>query len=35
VRLVANQGDDHGVEIEEEHYQMKAELDERFLLRLN
>jgi hypothetical protein len=35
VRLVANQGDDHGVEIEEEHYQMKAELDERFLLHSN
>lgn len=31
VRLVADKGDDHAVEVEEEHDQVEAELDERFL----
>ena len=31
VRLVADEGDDHAVEVEEEHDQVEAELDERFL----
>jgi hypothetical protein len=31
VRLVADEGDNHAVEVEEEHDQVKAELDERFL----
>ena len=30
--LVADEGDDHGVEVEEEHEQVEAELDEGFLL---
>lgn len=32
MRLVADKGDDHAVEVEEEHDQVEAELDERFLL---
>jgi hypothetical protein len=31
VRLVANEGDDHAVEVEEEHDEVEAELDEGFL----
>lgn len=31
MRLVADKGDDHAVEVEEEHDQVEAELDERFL----
>lgn len=31
VRLVADQGDDHAVEVEEEHQEVEAQLDERFL----
>lgn len=32
MRLVPYQGDDHAVEVEEEHDEVKAELDEGFLL---
>lgn len=32
MRLVADEGDDHAVEVEEEHDEVEAELDERFLL---
>jgi hypothetical protein len=32
VRLVADEGDNHTVEIEEEHQQVETKLDERFLL---
>jgi hypothetical protein len=31
VRLVANKGNDHAVEVEEEHDKVEAELDEGFL----
>ena len=31
VRLVADEGDDHAVEVEEEHDEMETELDEGFL----
>lgn len=31
-RLVPDQSDDHGVEVEEEHEQVEAELDEGLLL---
>lgn len=31
MRLVADEGDDHAVEVEEEHDEVEAELDERFL----
>lgn len=31
VRLIADEGNDHAVEIEEEHEQVEAQLDERFL----
>lgn len=31
VRLVADEGDDHAVEVEEEHDEVEAELDEGFL----
>lgn len=31
VRLVLDQADDHRVEVEEEHDEVEAELDERFL----
>lgn len=31
VRFVPNQRNDHAVEVKEEHDQMKAELDKRFL----
>lgn len=31
-RLVPDQGHDHGVEVEEEHEQVEAELDEGLLL---
>ena len=31
VRLVADEGDDHAVEVEEKHEQMEAQLDEGFL----
>lgn len=31
VRLIADQGHDHAVEVEEEHQEVEAELDERFL----
>lgn len=31
VRLVADQGNDHAVEVEEEHQEVEAELDEGFL----
>jgi hypothetical protein len=34
VRLVADKGDDHAVEVEEEHEQVETQLDERFLLDL-
>lgn len=32
MRLVADKGDDHAVEVEEEHDKVEAELDERFLM---
>ena len=32
MRLVADKGDDHAVEVEEEHQQVETKLDERFLL---
>jgi hypothetical protein len=32
VGLVPDQGDDHAVEVEEEHEQVEAKLEERFLL---
>lgn len=32
VRLVADKGDNHAVQVEEEHDEMETELDERFLL---
>ena len=32
MRLVADEGDDHAVEVEEEHQQVETELDERLLL---
>jgi len=31
VRLVADEGDNHAVEVEEEHDEMETELDEGFL----
>jgi hypothetical protein len=31
VRLVPDESDDHAVEVEEEHQEMEAEFDERFL----
>jgi hypothetical protein len=31
MRLVADEGDDHAVQVEEEHDQVETELDERFL----
>jgi hypothetical protein len=31
VRLVADEGDDHAVEVEEEHEQVETEFDEGFL----
>jgi hypothetical protein len=31
VRLVADEGDNHAVEVEEKHEQVETELDERFL----
>lgn len=31
VALVADQGDNHAVEVEEEHQEVEAQLDERFL----
>jgi hypothetical protein len=31
VRLVADQGDNHAVEVEEEHQEVEAQLEERFL----
>lgn len=31
VAFVADQGDDHAVEVEEEHQEVEAQLDERFL----
>jgi hypothetical protein len=31
MRLVADESDDHTVEVEEEHEQMKAQLDKGFL----
>ena len=31
MRFVADQGDDHAVEVEEEHDQVEAEFDEGFL----
>ena len=31
MRLVADEGDNHAVEVEEEHEQMEAQLDEGFL----
>lgn len=31
--LVLDQGDDHAIEVEEEHDEMEAELNERFLHR--
>ena len=31
MRLVADEGDDHAVEVEEEHDEVETELDERFL----
>ena len=31
VRLVADEGDDHAVEVEEEHEQVETQLDEGFL----
>ena len=33
VRLVADEGDDHAVQVEEEHQQVETQLDERFLAR--
>lgn len=33
MRLVPDQGNDHRVEVEEEHDKMETELDEGFLLR--
>ena len=35
VRLVADKGDDHAVEVEEEHDEVEAELDEGFLKLLS
>jgi hypothetical protein len=32
MRLVADEGDDHAVQVEEEHDQVETELDEGFLL---
>lgn len=34
VRLVLNQGDDHAIQVEEEHDQVEAQLDKGFLLSL-
>lgn len=31
--LVADEGDDHAVQVEEEHQQVETQLDERFLAR--
>lgn len=31
VRFVADEGDDHAVEVKEEHEQVETQLDERFL----
>jgi hypothetical protein len=31
VRLVADESDDHAVEVEEEHNEVETQLDERFL----
>jgi hypothetical protein len=31
VTLIANKGNDHAVEVEEEHQEVEAKLDERFL----
>lgn len=31
MRFVANEGDDHAVEVKEEHQQVETKLDERFL----
>ena len=31
--FIADQGDDHAVEVEEEHQEVEAQLDEGFLLR--
>jgi hypothetical protein len=31
VGLVADEGDDHAVQVEEEHQQVETQLDERFL----
>lgn len=33
VGLVADEGDDHAVQVEEEHQQVETQLDERFLAR--
>lgn len=33
VRLITDQGNNHAVEVEEEHQEMETELDEGFLLR--
>jgi hypothetical protein len=35
VALIADQGNDHAVEVEEEHEEMEAELDERFLYTIS
>ena len=35
VGLVANKGDNHAVEVEEEHEQVETQLDKRFLLELS
>ena len=33
MRLVTDEGDNHAVEVEEEHEQVETQLDERFLAR--
>ena len=35
VGLVADEGDDHAVQVEEEHQQVETQLDERFLARVS
>ena len=35
VRLVSDEGNDHAVQVEEEHDQVEAQLDERFLGKVN
>ena len=33
MRFIPDEGDNHAVEVEEEHHQMETELDERFLIK--